>query len=171
MDGQLQPFMHFWLHNNLTASKMAGRIKLRRFTIYAVIETGGKQYRVSPGQNIVVEKLPVAAGSPVELERVLLVADGDQISTGNPLIEGARVLATVVGEGRGKKILVFKYKSKVRYRRLRGHRQPFTKLAIQEIRLAGEPAGEVKAHGPQKRGRQLQKRKRQPVEKAGGEAV
>lgn len=139
--------------------------------IYAVIETGGKQYKVSPGQSILVEKLPVAAGSPVELDRVLLVADGDRISTGNPVIEGARVVATAVEEGLGEKILVFRYKNKTRYRRLRGHRQPFTKLAIQEIRLAGAPAGEVKAHGPQKGGRQLQKRKRQPAEEAGGEKV
>ena len=102
-------------------------------TIYAIIETGGKQYRVSPGQVIDVEHLSVASGLPVELEKVLLVADGEKVTVGTPTIEGAKVLATSQGEGKGKKVIVFKYKPKVRYRKKTGHRQLYTKLAIDSI--------------------------------------
>ena len=101
--------------------------------IYAIIETGGKQYRVSPGQVIDVEYLSVASGLPVELEKVLLVADGEKVTVGTPTIDGAKVLATSQGEGKGKKIIVFKYKPKVRYRKKTGHRQLYTKLAIDSI--------------------------------------
>jgi large subunit ribosomal protein L21 len=72
-------------------------------------------------------------GDTVELERVYLVADGDNVSVGKPTVDGAKVIADVVDEGRGKKVLVFKYKPKVRYRRKKGHRQPYTRLAIKEI--------------------------------------
>lgn len=96
------------------------------------METGGKQYRVSPGQTIEVEKLPVQ-GDTVELDRVCLVADGDKVTVGKPTVAGAKVIASVVEEGRGDKVLVFKYKPKTRYRRKKGHRQPYTRLAIKEI--------------------------------------
>ncbi|MBI4288545.1 MAG: 50S ribosomal protein L21 [Chloroflexi bacterium] len=105
--------------------------------MYALIETGGKQYKVSPGQIIQVDKLSVAEGSEVELDKVLLVADNDKITTGRPYVEGARVLATAAGDGLGKKVIVFKFKAKTRYRKKRGHRQPFTKLAIKDIVVAG----------------------------------
>ena len=105
---------------------------LGRTMIYAVVETGGKQYKVSPGQTIEVEKLP-AGGETVELDRVYLIADGDKVTVGKPTIEGAKVIASVVGEGKKDKIIVYKFKAKVRYRRKRGHRQPYTKLAIKEI--------------------------------------
>ena len=101
-------------------------------TIYAVVETGGKQYKVSPGQTIEVEKLPID-GDTVELDKVYLVADGDKVTVGKPTISGAKVIATVVGEGKKDKVIVYKFKAKVRYRRKRGHRQPYTKLAIREI--------------------------------------
>ncbi len=112
-----------------TISKYAN---LGRTKIYAVVETGGKQYKVSPGQTIEVEKLP-AGGETVELDRVYLIADGDKVTVGKPTIEGAKVIASVVGEGKKDKTIVYKFKAKVRYRRKKGHRQPYTKLAIKEI--------------------------------------
>ncbi|HIC93080.1 MAG TPA: 50S ribosomal protein L21 [Anaerolineae bacterium] len=105
--------------------------------MYAVVETGGKQYRVEVGQIIEVEKLPFAVGEKVELDRVLLVADGDEVKVGQPTVKGAKVLATVVGHGRGKKVIVFKYKPKERYRRKLGHRQAYTRLLIDKIAVQG----------------------------------
>jgi len=101
--------------------------------IYAIIETGGKQYKVTPGQTIDVELLDVAEGDAVELDRVLLVADGDQVAVGTPTVEGAKVKATSQGNGKGKKIIVFHYKPKVRYSKKQGHRQQYTRLTIDEI--------------------------------------
>jgi len=100
--------------------------------IYAVVETGGKQYKVSPGQTIEVEKLNTS-GDTVELDKVYLIADGDKVTVGNPTVPGAKVIANVVGNGKGAKVIVYKFKAKVRYRRKKGHRQPYTKLAIKEI--------------------------------------
>jgi large subunit ribosomal protein L21 len=108
--------------------------------IYALIETGGKQYKVTEGQTIDVELLGVAEGGAVELDRVLLIAEGDNITSGKPVIEGARVLATAKKNGKGKKIIVFKYKAKTRYRRKNGHRQPFTTLSIDKILPPGVEA-------------------------------
>jgi len=111
--------------------------------IYAVVETGGKQYKVTPGQTIDVERLDVAEGDTVELDKVLLIADGDKVTVGQPAVEGAKVVATSQGEGKGEKIIVFKYKSKVRYRRKKGHRQLYTRLLIDKIvglkGVSGEP--------------------------------
>ena len=101
--------------------------------IYAIIETGGKQYKVNPGQTIDVERLDVAEGKTIELDRVLLIGDIDRVVVGTPTIDGAKVVATSQGEGKGKKIIVFKYKSKVRYRKKTGHRQPYTRLVIDKI--------------------------------------
>ena len=108
--------------------------------IYAIIETGGKQYKVAEGQVIDVELLDVTVGSAIELDRVLLLADGDNITSGKPVIEGARVLATASKIGKGKKVIVFKYKAKTRYRRKNGHRQPFTTLSIDKILPPGVEA-------------------------------
>jgi len=101
--------------------------------VYAVVETGGKQYKVAVGDTVDVERMPVSAGETVELDRVLLVADGDRVMVGQPLVEGARVRATVLDEVKGKKVIVFKYRPKVRYRRKTGHRQRYTRLRIDEI--------------------------------------
>jgi large subunit ribosomal protein L21 len=106
---------------------------LRRSEIYAIIETGGKQYKVNPGQTIDVERLDVAEGNTVELNRVLLIADGERVVVGTPVVDGAKVVATAKGEGKGKKIIVFRYKSKVRYRKKTGHRQLHTRLVIDKI--------------------------------------
>ena len=101
--------------------------------IYAIIETGGKQYKVAPGQKIKVERLAVAEGDTVELDKVLLIADENQQIVGKPTIEGAKVVATAKGEGKDKKIIIFKYKNKTRYRNKTGHRQIFTALSIDRI--------------------------------------
>ena len=101
--------------------------------MYAVVETGGKQYRVQVGQTVDVELLPAEIGQTVELDRVLMVGGDADIAVGKPVVPGAKVMATVVGEPRGKKIIVFKYKPKVRYRRTAGHRQDYTRLRIDEI--------------------------------------
>ena len=116
--------------------------------IYAVVETGGKQYKVTPGQTIDVERLDVAEGDTVDLDKVLLIADGDKVTVGQPIVEGAKVVATSQGEGKGEKIIVFKYKSKVRYRRKKGHRQLYTRLLIDRIvglkGVSGEPKKKVR---------------------------
>jgi len=112
--------------------------------MYAIIDSGGKQYRVTPGQTIKVDRLAVEDGSQVEFDRVLLVADQEKVTIGKPLIEGASVKAEAVREEKGKKIIVFKYKPKVRYRRKKGHRQLYTRLAIKEI-LFGKGDTEVEA--------------------------
>jgi len=100
---------------------------------YAIVQTGGKQYKVSPGETIDVERLPATAGSTIELDQVLLVADGKKVKVGTPTVKGAKVIAEIIGDGKGKKVIVFKYKPKVRYRRMKGHRQSYTRLAIKEI--------------------------------------
>jgi large subunit ribosomal protein L21 len=116
-------------------SNITHAVRHRRPNIYAVIESGGKQYRVVPGQVIKVDLLEAEKGSQVELDRVLLIADDEKVTVGQPLVAGARVVAESLGDERGKKIIVFKYKPKTRYRRKKGHRQTHTRLAIKEITL------------------------------------
>ena len=107
--------------------------------MYAIVETGGKQYRVKPGDTVAVERLTGEPGESLDLGRVLLVAgNGDQARVGSPGVEGAVVRAEVVEHIRGEKIIVFRYKSKVRYRRKTGHRQSLTRLRITDILLDGE---------------------------------
>ena len=101
--------------------------------MYAIIETGGKQYRVQEGDKIVVEKLAVEEGQEVAFERVLTVVKDGEVLVGAPVVAGAKVVAKVVEHGKGKKILVFKYKAKTNYRRRQGHRQPFTQVVIEKI--------------------------------------
>ncbi len=108
--------------------------------IYAIVESGGKQYRVSPGQTIEVDHMPAAEGETVELPRVLLIADGVSTIIGTPTVDGAKVTATCLGEKKGNKIIVFKYKAKTRYRRKKGHRQPYTMLRIDDIVKLGGTA-------------------------------
>ena len=104
-----------------------------RWNIYAIVETGGKQFKVAPGQSIDVERLNVAAGNKVELDKVLLLADGDKVTVGTPTVAGAKVVATSQGEKKGDKVIVFKFKSKVHYRKKTGHRQTYTRLTIDQI--------------------------------------
>ena len=122
--------------------------------MYAIVRTGGKQYRVEEGRSVQVERLPGEEGSRLELSDVLLIADDGDVTVGTPVIEGARVLAQVEVQGRDKKIIVFKYKSKVRTRKKTGHRQSFTRLTIEEILRPGQE--------PKK----IEKPKRSPAPKA-----
>ncbi len=101
--------------------------------MYAVVETGGKQYKVSVGQVITVEKLVAEKGATVELERVLMVGEGEDVRVGTPVVEGAKVSAKVLGHEQGDKVIIFKYKPKERYRRKKGHRQLLTRLEIEDI--------------------------------------
>lgn len=101
--------------------------------MYAIVETGGKQYRVTPGDVLEVERLGAPEGGKVALAPVLAVVDGDDVRIGAPVVEGARVAATVLAHGRGRKVRGFKYKAKVNYRRRYGHRQPFTRIRIEAI--------------------------------------
>ncbi len=100
---------------------------------HAIFRTGGKQYRVSPGDVIDVEKLPVEPGAEIELREVLALSKDGDLTVGQPTIEGASVIAQALQQARDKKIRVFKYKPKTRYRRMRGHRQPYTRIQIVEI--------------------------------------
>ncbi|MQF48536.1 50S ribosomal protein L21 [SAR202 cluster bacterium AC-647-N09_OGT_505m] len=106
---------------------------------YAIIETGGKQYTVHPGEILQVEKLPYAPEDVMELDQVLLISKEGNVKVGQPLVEGAMVKAEVVAHGKSPKITVFKYKSKIRYQRKIGHRQQYTQLKVIEI-IDGESA-------------------------------
>jgi large subunit ribosomal protein L21 len=108
--------------------------------VYAVIRSGGKQYRVAEGDVVCVERLDAESGSAVEFKDVLLVNTGEHTRIGRPLVSGATVTGTVEAEGLGEKVLVFKYKAKKQYRRLRGHRQAFSKVHIDKISVAAETA-------------------------------
>jgi large subunit ribosomal protein L21 len=101
--------------------------------VYAVIKTGGKQYRVQEGDVLMVEKLDVTEGSKVQFDEVLAISDENGLKVGTPVVEGATVEANVLGQGKGKKIIVFKFKKKKDYRRKQGHRQPYTKVQITKI--------------------------------------
>ena len=103
--------------------------------MYAIIKTGGKQYRVQEGDNIFVEKLDADVDSNVVFDQVLAVVNDGDVKVGAPVVEGAKVTAKVLAQGKEKKILVFKYKAKSNYRRRQGHRQPFTKVSIEKSRL------------------------------------
>jgi large subunit ribosomal protein L21 len=99
-------------------------------TDYAIVQTGGKQYRVQPGDTVRVESLSGDEGDTVELDDVLLVSRDGDVTVGSPTVPGARVTTEVVGQGKGKKVIVFKYKAKTRYRRKNGHRQHYTELKV-----------------------------------------
>ncbi len=101
--------------------------------MYAIIKTGGKQYKVAEGDTIYVEKLDADVDSAVTFDQVLTVVNDGGVTVGKPLVSGAKVTGKVLEQGREKKILVFKYKAKSNYRRRQGHRQPFTKVAIEKI--------------------------------------
>jgi large subunit ribosomal protein L21 len=101
--------------------------------IYAIIEIGGKQYKVTPKQTLEVERLNIPEGDKVELDKVLFIGEDKKNLIGSPIIKGAKVVATSLGEAKGEKVIVFRYKSKVRYRSKRGHRQTYTKILVNEI--------------------------------------
>lgn len=101
--------------------------------MYAVIETGGKQYKVQEGDTLFIEKLAANEGDQVVFDKVIAVSRDGSLNVGNPTVSGATVTAKVLGHGKAKKIIVFKYKSKKHYRRKKGHRQPYTKVQIEKI--------------------------------------
>ncbi len=101
----------------------------------AVIETGGKQYKVAEGDVIKVEKLAVEEGQEYSFDKVLVVAKDSDVTVGAPYVSGAKVSASVLGEGKAKKVIVYKYKSKKGFHKKKGHRQPFTELQIKAISL------------------------------------
>lgn len=106
--------------------------------LYAVVKTGGKQYRVQEGRSLTIDRLPGEPGESVELHDVLLLADGEDVTVGSPFIEGARVLGTIAEQGRAKKIIVFRYKSKTRSRKKTGHRHAFTRVQVEDILAPGQ---------------------------------
>lgn len=106
--------------------------------VYAVIRSGGKQYRVSPGQRIRLERLDGDAGDTISFDDVLLVSGGGEVAVGTPTVASASVSGEILEQGRGRKINVFKYKSKTRYRRLRGHRQLHTAVLVNEVALGDQ---------------------------------
>lgn len=108
--------------------------------MYAVIKTGGKQYKVAAGDKLKVEKLVGDVGSKVVIDKVLLIADGENTTIGAPLVAGAKVNATVVSHGRADKVMIFKFRRRKHYRKTQGHRQSFTEIQIGEILAAGQAA-------------------------------
>lgn len=119
--------------------------------MYAILQQSGHQYRVSPGDRLVVDRLTAEVGSVVALEPVVLVAGDDGTQIGSPVIDGARVAAVVVAHGKGAKIRVFKYKPKKHYRRTHGHRSLLTELRVEAVLAAGEPLPERKAEEKKKK--------------------
>ncbi len=101
--------------------------------MYAVIKTGGKQYRVSPGEKLKVELLDAEAGAQIDLDQVLVVADGDKVTIGRPLVAGAKVTATVLTHGRHDKVKIFKMRRRKHYQKHQGHRQHYTEVRIEAI--------------------------------------
>ncbi len=101
--------------------------------MYAVIKTGGKQYKVAPGENLKVEQIPADVGAEVVIDQVLMVGDGDSVRLGQPVIAGVTVKATVVAHGRGDKVMIFKMRRRKHYRKHQGHRQGYTELKIDSI--------------------------------------
>lgn len=114
--------------------------------MYAVVTTGGKQYRVEAGSELVIERLAADAGASFTFDRVLLVGDGEAITVGTPTVDGASVTGTVLGEELGPKLIIFKFKQKATYRRTRGHRQHLVRVRIDEISAGGKS---VRAEQPE----------------------
>ena len=110
--------------------------------MYAVVNTGGKQYKVQQGEILRVEKIPGDVGSPVTFDRVLLFSDGENVNIGQPVLDDVAVEGHIVEQGKAKKIIVFKYKRRKRYRRKKGHRQEFTAVRIDSITAKGAKAKE-----------------------------
>ena len=101
--------------------------------MYAVIKTGGKQYRVAPGEKIKIEQIPADVGATIVLDQVLMVADGDAVKVGTPLVTGATVSATVMSHGRGVKVKIFKMRRRKHYQKTQGHRQNYTEIRVDVI--------------------------------------
>src|SRR5215813_3381731 len=116
--------------NGLVESRAFPTGYLRERTMYAVVKTGGKQYRVSAGEKLKIEQIPAEVGSEIVLDQVLLVADGEAVTLGTPLVTGAQIKARVVSQGRGEKVRIFKMRRRKHYRKSQGHRQNYTEIEI-----------------------------------------
>jgi len=103
--------------------------------MYAVFKTGGKQYRVAPGDVVKLEKLPGKIGDSISFDKVLMTSDGDNVNLGNPYLEDSRVMGRIARHGKDRKIVVFKYKRRKGYRRKQGHRQNFTLIKVEDIKI------------------------------------
>ena len=145
--------------------------------MYAVVSTGGKQYRVEAGNELVVERVAGDVGSTITFDRILLVGDGEAVTVGTPVVDGATVSGTVLGEALGPKLIVFKFKQKATYRRKNGHRQHLTRVRIDEISAGGkqskpaakadEPANAEKASATEAKAETTEKKPaRRTTEKA-----
>jgi len=113
--------------------------------MYAVVSSGGKQYRVEPGSTVLMERLPSEPGASILFDRVLLIGEGDDVTVGTPVVSGATVSGTVLGEELGPKLVIFKFKQKVKYRRRTGHRQHLLRVRIDEINAEGRSKSRAKA--------------------------
>ncbi|HEX6474776.1 MAG TPA: 50S ribosomal protein L21 [Candidatus Limnocylindria bacterium] len=113
--------------------------------MYAVLSSGGKQYRVEPGSTVLMERLSSEPGASIVFDRVLLIGEGDDVTIGTPVVSGATVSGTVLGEELGPKLVIFKFKQKVKYRRRTGHRQHLLRVRIDEINAAGRSRSRAKA--------------------------
>lgn len=123
----------FALRDKLRIMRDSFEVWVKGIIMYAVIKTGGKQYRVVQGERLKVEKLDVEVGGTVTLDQILMVSDGDKTTIGSPIIKGATVKATVVSHGRGDKVMIFKFRRRKHYRKTQGHRQSFTEIKIEAI--------------------------------------
>ena len=126
------------------------RVENKAKTMYAVIKTGGKQYKVEAGATLKVEKLLGDVGSNVVIDKVLMINDGDNTTIGAPLVAGATVSATVLSHGRADKVMIFKFRRRKHYRKTQGHRQSFTEIQIGEILAAGMASSKSAAAKPAK---------------------
>jgi len=108
-------------------------MRIGNFAMYAVIKTGGKQYRVKAGEQVRVESLPADVGAAVSFDQILMVGEGDQVRVGAPLVSGAKVQATVLAHGRGDKVKIFKLRRRKHFQKSQGHRQSYTELRIDDI--------------------------------------
>ena len=113
--------------------------------MYAVVSSGGKQYRVEPGSTVLMERLSSQPGASILFDRVLLIGDGDEVTVGTPVVAGATVSGTVLGEELGPKLVIFKFKQKVKYRRRTGHRQHLLRVRIDEINADGRTKTKTRA--------------------------
>lgn len=134
--------------------------------MFAVLTTGGKQYRVEPGSELTIERIDGDAGSTVTFDRVLLVGEGDDVTVGTPTVDGASVTGTVLGEALGPKLVIFKFKQKVKYRRRTGHRQHLTRVRIDEINGVGTSRAKADKDDAPEKPKRSRAKAAKPVEAA-----